>query len=112
MERLKQELREFVAERHWEQFHSPKNLAMALAVEAAELMEPFQWLTEEQSRSLSQEKRAAVQDELADVLIYLVRLADQLDINLEDAARAKLEKNRQKYPSELVRGKAFKYSEY
>jgi NTP pyrophosphatase (non-canonical NTP hydrolase) len=109
---LKQELREFVAERDWQQFHSPKNLAMALAIEAAELMEPFQWLTEEQSKSLPEAKLEQVRDELADVYIYLVRLADQLGVDLETAAREKLSKNRAKYPAEQVRGKSLKYSEY
>ena len=112
MENLKQELRAFVEERDWQQFHSPKNLAMALAIEAAELMEPFQWLTEEQSRSLPDAKLAAVKDELADVFIYLVRLSDQLGVDLLAATREKLEKNRTKYPPEQVRGKALKYNEY
>ncbi|MGI8906446.1 MAG: nucleotide pyrophosphohydrolase [Candidatus Sumerlaeaceae bacterium] len=112
MENLKQDLRAFIAERDWKQFHSPKNLAMALAVEAAELMEPFQWLTEEQSRALPAEKHALVKDELADVLIYLVRLADELNVDLLEAAHAKLGKNRAKYPPDQVRGKALKYNEY
>jgi NTP pyrophosphatase (non-canonical NTP hydrolase) len=112
MEELKQELRAFIDERDWQQFHSPKNLAMALAIEAAELMEPFQWLSEEQSKSLVPEKLDQVRDELADVFIYLVRLADELDIDLQVAAQEKLVKNRGKYPAERVRGKALKYTEY
>ena len=79
LERLRDELRKFAIERDWDQFHSPKNLAAALAVEAAELLEPFQWLTEAQSRSLSAKQKQAVQSEMADVLLYLVRLADKLD---------------------------------
>ncbi len=112
MNELKDLLRQFVAEREWEQFHSPKNLVSALAVEAAELMEPFQWLTTEQSYNLPEPKRTAVAEEIADVLIYLVRLSDVLGIDPVAAAYQKLEKNREKYPVELVRGKALKYSEY
>jgi NTP pyrophosphatase (non-canonical NTP hydrolase) len=82
---LREELRRFAAERDWHQFHSPKNLAAALAVEAAELLEPFQWLTEKQSRHLDAEQLAAVRDEVADVLLYLIRLADELDIDLDAA---------------------------
>lgn len=112
LEALKQQLRDFIQERDWRQFHSPKNLAMALAIEAAELMEPFQWLTEEQSRSIQSEKRGAVEDEIADVLIYLVRLADELNVDLSTAVRQKLQKNAAKYPADQVRGKALKYNEY
>lgn len=109
---LRDELRQFVAERDWEQFHSPKNVATALAVEAAELLEPFQWLTQDQSRALPPEKLQAVGDEIADVLIYLVRLSDLLGLDPMQAAYAKLERNRQKYPAHLVRGKSLKYNEY
>lgn len=108
---LRDALREFAAERDWDQFHSPKNLASALSVEAAELLECFQWLSEEQSRALTPEQHAAVRDELADVLNYLVRLADKLDVNLLDAARDKMRKNALKYPADQVRGSARKYSE-
>ena len=108
---LRDALRAFAAERDWDQFHSPRNLAAALAVEAAELLEPFQWLTDEQSRELSIEARAAVEHELADVLLYLVRLADKLGVDLEQAARAKIELNAQKYPVETARGSSRKYDE-
>lgn len=106
---LRDSLRVFAAERDWDQFHSPRNLATALAVEAAELLEPFQWLTEEQSRSLPPETRAAVEEELADVLLYLVRLADQLDVDLAAAARAKIVRNGEKYPVDKSRGSSRKY---
>ena len=106
---LREALRAFAAERDWDQFHSPRNLATALAVEAAELLEPFQWLTEEQGRSLPPDTRAAVEEEMADVLLYLVRLADRLDVDLAAAARAKIAKNAQKYPVEKARGSSRKY---
>jgi NTP pyrophosphatase (non-canonical NTP hydrolase) len=106
---LRDELRAFAAARDWDQFHSPRNLATALAVEAAELLEPFQWLTEEQSRALPPETRAAVEEELADVLLYLVRLADKLDVDLAAAARAKIVRNGEKYPVEKARGSNRKY---
>jgi NTP pyrophosphatase (non-canonical NTP hydrolase) len=106
---LRDELRAFAAERDWDQFHSPRNLATALAVEAAELLEPFQWLTDEQSRALPPETRAAVEEELADVLLYLVRLADKLDVDLAAAARAKIASNGAKYPVEKARGSSRKY---
>jgi NTP pyrophosphatase (non-canonical NTP hydrolase) len=109
---LRDTLRKFVAERDWDQFHSPKNLAMALSVEAAELLEHFQWLTEAESHRLPPEKRAQVRDEMADVLVYLVRLADKLDVDLLDAARKKIEKNALKYPAERVRGSMKKYTDY
>ena len=112
LQQLAEHLRRFAADRDWEQFHSPKNLAMALSVEVAEITEHFQWLTEEQSRGLDPAKRAEVEQELADALIYLVRLADQLGIDLLEAAERKLAVNEQKYPAEQVRGSAKKYSEY
>jgi len=108
---LRDALRAFAAERDWDQFHSPRNLAAALAVEAAELLEPFQWLTDEQSRELSVEARAAVEQEMADVLLYLVRLADKLGVDLEQAARAKIALNTEKYPVEKARGSNRKYDE-
>jgi len=106
---LRDELRVFAAERDWDQFHSPRNLATALAVEAAELLEPFQWLTDEQGRALLPDARAAVEEELADVLLYLVRLADKLDVDLAAAARAKIVRNGEKYPVEKARGSSRKY---
>jgi len=102
----------FAEARDWDQFHSPKNLSMALMVEVAELMEHFQWLTEAQSGDLAADKKAVVAEELADILLYLVRLADKLDVDLKQAALHKLEKNAAKYPAEQVRGSAKKYSEY
>jgi NTP pyrophosphatase (non-canonical NTP hydrolase) len=108
---LRDALRSFAAERDWDQFHSPRNLAAALAVEAAELLEPFQWLTDEQSRELSAVSRASVEQEMADVLLYLVRLADKLEVDLERAARAKIALNAQKYPVEKARGSNRKYDE-
>ena len=109
---LRDRLRTFVAERDWDKFHSPKNLAMALSVEAAELMEHFQWLTEDESRRLAPAKLAEVRDEMADVLVYLVRLADKLDVDLLAAAAQKIDKNALKYPADKVRGSMKKYSDY
>src|SRR3954447_21975005 len=100
------------AGRDWDPFHSPKNLAMALSVEASELLEEFQWLTEQQSRSLDPERLERVRLEMADVLIYLLRLADKLAVDLPRAAADKLVLNEQKYPAERVRGDARKYTEY
>lgn len=108
---LAHELRRFADERDWAQFHSPKNLASALAVEAGELLEHFQWLTEAQSRELAPDKRDAVGAELADVLLYLVQLANALGIDPVDAARAKLAINATKYPVERARGTSKKYDE-
>lgn len=108
---LRDALRRFAAERDWDQFHSPKNLASALVVEAAELLERFQWLTEDQSGALSAEDKQNVADELADVFIYLVRLADKIDVDLIDAARDKIARNAEKYPVEKARGNAKKYTE-
>ena len=101
---LRRRLAEFARQRDWEQFHSPKNLAMALIAEAAELVEHFQWLTESQSRQLDDDKRAAVRLELADILIYLIRTADQLVIDLLAAVRDKMAIYEQRFPVEEVRG--------
>ncbi len=109
LEQLRTAVRAFAAERDWDQFHSPKNLAMALSVEAAELLEHFQWLSEPASRDLSPEQRAEVGAEMADVLIYLVRLADKLEVDLLQAAQAKMAINARKYPADKVRGSARKY---
>ena len=102
----------FAAARDWEQFHSPKNLAMALSVEVAELVEEFQWLSEPESKALDAERRERVRLELADVFIYLLRLADRLDVDLMRAADDKIALNERKYPAERVRGDARKYTEY
>jgi NTP pyrophosphatase (non-canonical NTP hydrolase) len=112
LQELKARVREFVAERDWERFHSPKNLAMALSVEASELVELFQWLTEEESAALDAVRRRRVAEELADVLWFLVRLADRLDVDLLAAAESKLAANEAKYPADRVRGDARKYDEY
>ena len=108
---LKQRLREFAEARDWDQFHSPKNLSMALSAEVAEIIEHFQWLTEEQSKNLPQNKLDEVETELADTLIYLIRLADKLDIDLLAAAQSKIELNEQKYPVDKAKGNAKKYTE-
>jgi dCTP diphosphatase len=112
IQQLRDALRAFAAERDWDQFHSPKNLSMALTVEAGELQEHFQWLTEEASRALVGDELAAVGAEMADVFIYLVRLADKLGVDLLQAAAAKLEVNGRRYPAEKVRGSARKYREF
>lgn len=112
IQKLTERLREFASDRDWEQFHSPKNLAMALSVEVAEIVEHFQWLTEQQSRELDAAKMAQVKQELADAFIYLVRLSDQLKIDLFEAADQKLAINESRYPADQVRGSAKKYSEY
>ena len=96
---LRGELRKFAAARNWEQFHSPKNLAAAMSVEAAEVLEHFQWLTEDQSRALPDAKRSAVAHELADVFLYLMQLADKLDVDLVAAAKEKMQLNAAKYPA-------------
>jgi len=109
---LQQRVAAFAAAREWDPFHSPKNLAMALSVEAAELVEEFQWLTEEQSRALDAARRERVRLELADVFIYLLRIADKLDVDLVAAANDKIVLNEKKYPADRVRGDARKYTEY
>jgi NTP pyrophosphatase (non-canonical NTP hydrolase) len=109
---LQQRLAAFAAARDWDQFHSPKNLAMALSVEAAELVEEFQWLTEAESKALDAERLERVRLELADVFIYLLRLADRLDVDLLRAADDKMAHNERKYPVDRVRGDARKYTEY
>lgn len=110
LDTLRQRIREFAQARAWEPYHTPKNLVMALSVEAAELLEPFQWLTAEQSHQLSATQHEAVRQEIADVLIYLTRLADVLGIDLLDAAADKLELNARKYPVDKAHGNALKYS--
>lgn len=109
---VQQAIEDFAQERDWDKFHTPKNLAMALSVEAAELLEHFQWLSEEESKQLSPEKLAQVQDEAADIFVYLLRIADKLNINLLSATTRKMEKNRLKYPIDKAYGKATKYTEY
>jgi NTP pyrophosphatase (non-canonical NTP hydrolase) len=105
-------LREFVSERDWSRFHSPKNLATALSVEASELLEPFQWLASGEKSELADDRLVAIRHEMADVLAYLVMLADRLDVDLYAAVLEKIELNRAKYPAHKVRGDSRKYSEY
>lgn len=112
LEQIKLKLREFADERDWDQFHSPKNLSMALIAEAAELVEHFQWMTEKQSHNLSESKLKAVGEELADIQIYLIRIADKLNIDLLAEANKKIELNEKKYPREKVKGSPKKYTEY
>lgn len=112
LDQIKLRLRQFAEERDWDKFHSPKNLSMALIAEAAELVEIFQWLTEDQSRSLDPEKLGKVQEELADIQIYLIRIADKLNVDLLNAVNKKIDVNAEKYPSEKVHGSAKKYTEY
>lgn len=109
---IRDKLRAFSAARDWERFHSPKNLSMALIAEAAELVEHFQWLSEAQSARLPPAQREAVEAELADILLYLVMLADKLDVDLARAAERKIEQNERRYPPDKVRGSAKKYTEY
>ena len=111
LDNLQAAQRAFAVERDWEQFHTPRNLAAALSVEAAELLEHFQWLTEQQSRNLPEAKRVAVGEEIADVLLYLLRLADVLQIDVAAATRRKLQLNAEKYPVERARGSMRKYNE-
>ena len=111
-DRIRKQVRQFVVERDWDQFHSPKNLSMALIVEAAEMVEHFQWLTEEQSGNLSPAKLAEVELELADIQIYLISLAEKLQLDLIAAVDKKLVLNAEKYPAEQVRGSSRKYTEY
>lgn len=112
LEDLRLAILEFVRARDWERFHSPKNLSMALMIEAAELAEHFQWLDGEESADLDAGVREEVAEELADVLVYLVRLSDRLDIDLLQAASRKMRINDEKYPAEQVRGSARKYDRY
>jgi dCTP diphosphatase len=108
---LRDALRRFAAERDWDQYHSPKNLAAALSVEAGELLEHFQWVTEEASGSLPPEQLAKVREEMGDVLLYLIRLADKLNLDLVEAGHSKIALNAEKYPADKARGSSRKYTE-
>ncbi|WLI88625.1 nucleotide pyrophosphohydrolase [Massilia sp. R2A-15] len=110
--RLRDIVRQFVDERDWDQFHTPKNLSSALSVEAAELLEHFQWLQKGDAAELGEAKLQEVRHEMADVLVYLIRLADKLDVDLHAAVLEKMVLNRAKYPADLVRGDMRKYNEY
>ncbi|MEJ2425033.1 MAG: nucleotide pyrophosphohydrolase [Candidatus Thiodiazotropha sp.] len=112
LKNLNQRLKAFAQARDWEQFHTPKNLAMAMIAECAELVEHFQWLTPEQSMDLPEEKRDEVALEMADILIYLIRCAERLDIDLIDAVERKVAINESRYPADKVRGDARRASEY
>lgn len=112
IEILRERLREFAAERDWDQFHTPKNLSMALIAEAAELVEHFQWVEGRTSHLLEEKVRPSVEEELADIFIYLVRISDKLGIDLYSAAERKIAINARKYPADRVRGSARKYTEY
>lgn len=114
LKQLKKEVADFVKKRNWEQYHSPKNLSMSIAIEAAELMEKFQWLNIEESKKLlkkTREKRK-IEDELADIAIFLIDFCNLFDIDLEMIIRNKLKKTSRKYPIKLAKGKAFKYTKY
>jgi len=112
LQELKDKMAQFVKERDWEQFHTPKNLSMSIAIEAAELMEHFQWLTVEQSKNLQSSALQEIGEELADIIIYSLSLANFLGLDLADTVDAKMEKNIRKYPKDQVRGKAHKYTFY
>jgi dCTP diphosphatase len=112
IDQIKRRLREFAEVRDWDQFHSPKNLASAISVEAAELLEIFQWLTEENSKTLDTDTKKKVEQEISDVFLYLVRLADKLDIDILAAAARKIDLNDAKYPVQLSKGNAKKYTEF
>jgi len=112
IEALRDRLRDFAKERDWDQFHTPKNLSMALIAEAAELVEHFQWVDGDKSHLLEEKLRPSVEEELADIFIYLVRIADKLGIDLYAAAERKIAINARKYPADRVRGSAKKYTEY
>lgn len=108
---LRDELRVFASARDWDQFHSPKNLAIALSVEASELLEHFLWQSDDDSFGMSKDKLDAIDEEIADVFLYLIRIADKLSIDLVDAARRKIQMNARKYPVEKARGNAKKYTQ-
>ena len=113
IQKMQEFFKSFVKEREWDQFHTPKNLSMALSIETSELMEIFQWLSEKESCEIKKNprKKQAIIDEIADILSYLIRLADILDIDLEKAFWDKFKKNVQKYPINLAKGKHSKYNE-
>lgn len=112
VQQLMLELRKFAQDRDWEQFHSPKNLSMALSVEASELLEHFQWMDNQASYALGEAKHQLVSFEMADIFIYMLRICDQLNIDLIDVTKQKIEINNKRYPVEKVKGSSKKYSEY
>jgi len=112
LQELKDRMARFVSERDWEQFHTPKNLSMSIAIEAAELMEHFQWMTVEESKNLDAGALSDIGEELADIVIYSLSLSNYLGLDLSRTVLAKMDKNIRKYPKEKVRGKAHKYTYY
>ena len=108
--KIQNQLKKFAIERDWEQFHTPKNLAMALSVEASELVEIFQWLKPEESNSPDQKQIESINDEVADIAMYLLRVCSVLEIDLESAIKSKLERNAEKYPINLSKGNSQKYN--
>lgn len=110
-DKLMREIRQFCEERDWRRFHNPKDLAIALSTESAELLELFLWKNEDETKAISTSKRAEIEDEVADIAIYLFDLVDVLNLDLEKIMLRKLEKNRQKYPIALSKGKNLKYNE-
>lgn len=109
---LRDIVRQFAEERDWQQFHTPKNLAMALSVEVAELLEHFQWLQTGADHELDDRQRLGIRHELADTLMYLIRLADRINVDLRSAVIEKMQINREKYPIDKVKGQARKYTDY
>lgn len=110
--RIRDKLRVFAEERDWDQFHTPKNLLMAMTGEVGELCEQLQWMTDQQVLEMEPDRKQEVTDEVADVLIYLIRLADKLEVDLSTAVMEKMEQNARKYPVDQVRGSSKKYTEY
>ena len=110
IEKIKNKIKHFSKERNWDKFHTPKNLSMALSVEASELVEIFQWLDNKESNNLNDETLKSVKEEIADILIYLIRIADKLNINIEESVIEKLKINEQKYPIDLSKNNATKYN--
>lgn len=109
---LKEKISHFAKERDWEKFHTPKNLACALSVEAGELLEEFQWMSDEDQENIDEEKIKAISEELSDIITYAIRISDILNINLPEAITDKIKKNAKKYPAEIVKGSSKKYTEY
>ena len=114
LQEIKIKIRKFIRERDWEQFHSPKNISMSIAIEAGELMEHFQWLTTGESRKLLKDKRkrGEIEDELADIAIYILDFCNLFGLDIEKIIANKLEKTAKKYPAHIVKGKAHKYTHY
>tara|TARA_Y100000996_G_scaffold414870_1_gene407144 strand:- start:2150 stop:2500 length:351 start_codon:yes stop_codon:yes gene_type:complete len=110
IEKIKNIINKFAEDRNWDQFHTPKNLSMALSVEASELVEIFQWLNDEESKNLDEKNLQSVREELADILIYLIRISHKLEIDLKESILEKIKINEIKYPIELSKDNAIKYN--